>query len=497
MGCPEILAGVMKTHRRDLLRAAVIAPAILRAQNRASDVVRIGIIGLGGISRAHLRELATLKSQARITAVCDIYAPRLDAGVTATGAKGYRDYRDLIADPNVDAVLVLTPDHWHARMAIDAMRAGKDVDVEKPMALTIEEAREMVKVARETGRVLAVDSEHTAHGIWPPAAHAVKSGVLGKLLWSQTSRSRNDREPPWAYPIEKGVSPDNLDWNAFLGSAPKRPFDAERFFRWRRYWEYSGGLITDLFIHHITPLLMVAGAEFPRRAVTSGGAWHFPLDGRLETPDTMVTAFDFPSKHTLLCAGSLANSVELPIVMRGHEANIFFHGPDHRRPDWFIVEPEGPYVSTFRDKVEKAGIEGRWLGSEGSAGGRFAELSPARQDAWMAGALGESQVRADFDAAVKKQASLEKDRAARTAWFGRIYDGRQKAGQARPRFRVDAPPAPSFMERFLEAVRTRGKPVFDGDLGYITQVAIVMAVRSWREDKVFLFDPETETIRAA
>ncbi len=487
----------MFTTRRHVLRAAAIAPGLLHSQNRANDVIRIGIIGLGGISRAHLRELATLTDRARVTAVCDIYAPRLDAGVTATGAKGYRDYRDLIADPNVDAVLVLTPDHWHAQMAIDAMRAGKDVDVEKPMALTIEEAQAMVRTARETGRVLAVDSEHTAHGIWPPAAQAVKAGVLGKLLWSQTSRSRNDREPPWAYPIDKGASPDNLDWNAFLGSAPKRPFEAERFFRWRRYWEYSGGLITDLFIHHITPLLIVAGPEFPRRAATSGGAWHFPLDGRLETPDTMVTAFDFPSKHTLLCAGSLANSVELPIVMRGHEANIFFHGPDHRRPDWFILEPEGPYVSTFGDKIKQAGLEGRWLQEEGASAAKFAELSPARQDAWMAGVLGEAQVRADFDAAVSKQPALEKDRAARTAWFGRIYDGRQRSSRTRPRFRVDAPPAPSFLERFLEAVRTRGKPVFDGELGYITQVAIVMAVRSWREDRVMLFDARTEKLVSA
>ena len=144
----------------------------------------------------HVKAELAMPDEAEVTAVCDVYAPRLDRGVTATKAKGYRDYRELLADKNVDAVIISTPDHWHARIAIDAMRAGKDVDVEKPMARTIEEAKEMVRVAKETGRVLAVDSEHMAHGIWKVARQVVDAGILGKLTWSQTGRSRNARERP-------------------------------------------------------------------------------------------------------------------------------------------------------------------------------------------------------------------------------------------------------------------------------------------------------------
>lgn len=476
--------------RRTLMGAA--APAILNAQTGTKEL-GIGIIGLGAISRGHVRELMSMPGKARIVAVCDIYKPRLDWGMTVTRAKGYHDYQDLIADPNVDVVLVLTPDHWHARMAIDAMKAGKDVDVEKPMSLTIEEAREMVRVAEETKRVLAVDSEHTAHGIWTVARQAVQGGVLGQLLWSQTSRSRNDRVPAWEYAMDKDISPRNLDWERFQGPATKRPFDAERFFRWRRYWEYSGGLITDLFVHHITPLMKVMGPEFPVKAMTSGGAWQFPLNERLETPDTMISVWDFPGKYTLLCGGSLANSVELPIVIRGHEANIFFQAGSHLRPGSIVIEAEGPYAGEFADKVKKAGLTGEWL-SEHSTAPRWSEMPPEQKETWIAGALGEAATSAEYEAQLKRTPSLANDTRLRNSFFGPRYETRMRGARQRPRLRIDSPPVPTFMDIFLEAVRTRGKPALDAHLGYRAQVAVVMAVQSWREDKAVFFDPKTERI---
>jgi predicted dehydrogenase len=361
------------------------------------------------------------------------------------------------------------------------------------MALTIEEAREMARVAAETKRVLAVDSEHTAHGIWNVARQAVQAGVLGDLLWSQTSRSRNDRVPPWEYAIDKDISPRNLDWERFLGSAPKRPFDAERFFRWRRYWEYSGGLITDLFVHHITPLMKVTGPEFPVKAVTAGGAWHFPLNERLETPDTMVTAFDFPSGHTLMCGGSLANSIELPIVIRGHEANILFQGQNHLRPEYLVLEPEGPYVEGFREKVKKAGLEGVWL-SEESSGPGYGQMTQAQKESWIASVLGEAGVKQEYDAELKRNPGLQTDGRLRESFFGSLYNRRNRNARQRPRLRVDSPPVPTFMEIFLECVRTRGKPALDAQLGYMVQVAVVMAVQSWRENKAVFFDPKAEKL---
>lgn len=410
--------------------------ASARRVRGANEVIRVGLIGLGNISRGHLRGLMGREDLARIVAVCDIYKPRLEAGVAQTKARGYHDYKDLIADPNVDVVFVLTPDHWHAQMAIDAMRAGKDVDVEKPMALTIEEAREMVRVSRETGRILAVDSEHTAHGIWKPARAAIQAGVLGKLLWSQTSRSRNTKDAPWNYRIEPEATPQNIDWERFQGPAPKRPFDAQRFFRWRRYWEYSGGIATDLYVHHLTPLVKITGPGFPSRVVAAGGNWIVPPDV-MEVPETFVMAVDYPSKHTIVVGGSLANSLELPIVVRGQEANIRFFG-SQLRPEHLLIEPERLYAAAVKEKIRKAGLEGKWV--------RF-----------------ESR--------------------------GTEEEG---AGEA---FRIDSPPADSFMVDFLRCVKTREKPVLDGELGYMVQVAVVMANQAYRENKVLFWDAKAEKVR--
>lgn len=402
----------------------------------ANNVINVGLIGLGNISRSHIRDLMGREDLARIVAVCDIYKPRLEAAVAQTKARGYHDYRDLIADPNVDVVFVLTPDHWHARMAIDAMRAGKDVDVEKPMALTIEEAREMVRVSRETGRILAVDSEHTAHGIWQPARAAIQAGVLGKLLWSQTSRSRNSREAPWNYRIEPEGTPQNIDWERFQGPAPKRPFDPQRFFRWRRYWEYSGGIATDLYVHHLTPLVKITGPEFPTRVVAAGGNWHVPPEV-MEVPDTFIMAVDYPSKHTIVVGGSLANSLELPIVVRGREANIRFFG-NQLRPEYLLIEPERPFADTVREKIRRAGLEGKWVPFE-------------------------------------SQGTEEKGH-----------------GEA---FRIDSPRTESFLVNFLRCVKTREKPVLDGELGYMVQVAVVMANQAYRENKVLFWDAKNEKVR--
>lgn len=475
---------------RDTAALAALAPTAA-SQSRvagANDIINIAVIGLGGNGTGHLRELDSFRTQARVVAVCDIYKPRLERGVSMTGAKAYHDYKDLLADPNVDAVIISTPDHWHAQMAIDAMRAGKDVDVEKPMSLTIDEARRMVEVARETGRVLAVDSEHTAHGIWKPARAAVQAGVLGKLLWSQTSRSRNSDVPPWNYTIEEEATPENLDWERWLGPAAKRPFDKERFFRWRKYWEYSGGIATDLYVHHLTPLMKVTGPEFPSRAVAAGGNWFHPADV-LEVPDTFVIVLDFPSKQTIVVSGSLANSVELPIVIRGHEANILFHGPDQRRPSHLTIQPESRYVETVRERIRKLGLEGAWTGTAAAEASQFLTLPMAQQEQMIANALGEAEVKAGYDAAVKKRPSLARNRDERIDYFARLFNRETRRQSGESVFRIESPPSESFAENFLRSIRTREKPVLDGELGYMVQAAVNMAVESYRKNKVVFFDP--------
>jgi predicted dehydrogenase len=408
--------------------------------SRANDKIGIGIIGLGNISHQHLKRLKRVEDKAQIVAVCDIYKPHLEWGVSEMGAKGYHDYHDLLADENVDAVIIATPDHWHAQMAIDAMRAGKDVDVEKPMCMSIEEAKEMVKVSEETGQILTIDSEHTAHGIWKPAEFAIKSGVIGKVIWSQTSRSRNGGEiPPWNYKIDSDANPQNLDWDRFLGPAPKRPFDKERYFRWRRYWDYSGGIATDLYVHHISPLIKITGPEFPVRGTATGSNILYPTD-ILQVPDTFLMTLSFQSEHAMIVGGSFANSVEMPIVVRGHEATIYFFGPDHKRPSYFLIEPELPFVDGFKEKVQNANLDGRWL--------EWKEI---------------------------KELGL-------------------RYRKVKPVFRIDSPTCENFTENFLRCIHTREKPVLDGRLGYMAQVAVSLAVQSYRKNRIMFFDPDSEKV---
>lgn len=427
--------------RRGFLQAGAAFTAASYARVLgANDKVNVGLIGLGnnGVHQ-HLMELRDLQDKAHLTAVCDIFAPRLDQGMTMTKAKGYHDYHDLLADPNVEAVIISTPDHWHAPMAIDAMRAGKDVDVEKPMALTIEEAKEMVRVSRETGHILAVDSEHMAHGMWKPARQAVDAGVLGKVLWSQTSRSRNAKTPPWEFPPEAAdASPQNLDWNRWLGSATKVPFNKDRFFRWRSYWEYGGGIITDLYYHHITPLISLTGRAFPYRAVAGGGRYVYSRES-LEVPDTVIITVDFANQHTIMAGGSFANGVEVPIVIRGHEATMYFEEPSHLRPKAIVIEPEWCYKDVFVEKIQKLGIAGSWV-----------------------------------------------EREVRDTDYGKpeLICG----------YRIEAPPAESFAENFLRCVRTREASVLDGELGYRAQVAVGLAADAYRYNKVAFFDPKLERV---
>ena len=509
----------MPESRREFLKAASLSGTLSApsgsAQTAASaarvaganEVVNIALIGCGSISQTNIPRLKQLGGKVRIVAVCDIYKPNLDRAMSETKAEGYHDYRDLLARKDIHAVIIMTPDHWHAQMAIDAMRAGKDVDVEKPMCLTIEDAQRMVQVAKETGRVLSVDSEHTAHGIWNVARAAIQSGVTGKVVWTETSRCGNGgrRASNPNLPPAKGGRPitrDNLDWERFIGPAPQRPFDPHRFAQWRNYWDYSGGQAYDLILHHLVPLIKVTGPEFPVRVTGSGGNVVYPATETSQTYDTMIMTATYPSGHTIVGIGSFVNSIEVPITIRAHEATLRFHGPDQRRPAYLIIEPEGPYLKEFPGKIRKAGLQGRWVETQGRMERlNFATLPAQRQEEMISeliqhdGIMGEEEQRQRWEAAVASDASLAADRSRRIAYFARIFQ--QKPGTPKPCFHVDSPPCESFYENFIRCVRERKTPVLDGRLGYMAQVAVALAVRSLREDRVMFFDPKIEKVVSA
>src|SRR5262249_10201265 len=215
------------------------------------------------------------KTPAKALAVSDVYGKRLRLAKEAVEAKdntvkcgAYLDYRELLNRDDLDAVLIATPDHWHAPIAIEAMHKGKDVYLEKPMTKTVEEAKEIYEPTQQTKRVLQVGSQTTSLDQWIKARKALQDGLIGKLIMSQGSFHRNSKEGEWNWPIDKNAGPDKsgddfIDWKMWLGNAPKRAFDADRFFRFRKYWDYSGGIATDLFYHIMAPLNICWGeAQF-------------------------------------------------------------------------------------------------------------------------------------------------------------------------------------------------------------------------------------------
>jgi predicted dehydrogenase len=298
-------------------------------------------------------ELAT-----QVVAVCDVYAKRKNgAAAFAKSCDSTLDYRDILDRPDVDAVIIATPDHWHARMALEAMAKGKDVYLEKPMTHTVEEAKTVAAAVKKTGRVLQVGSQTTSSDQWWKARQAIQDGMIGKLLMSQGSYHRNSEKGEWNWTIEPDAGPqakgeDFVDWKMWLGDAPPRPWDADRFFRFRKYWDYSGGIATDLFYHVVAPLQICWGeAQFPRRVYGSGGNYVFTDDGR-EVPDTFMLTADYAKGHSLVLSSSMANDTHIPGLIRGHEGTIMMvpDGKFEGKVDFITVTPQGIAKPAFKEK---------------------------------------------------------------------------------------------------------------------------------------------------
>lgn len=316
----------------------------------ANDRINIGIIGCGGRGSSDagsFKKFADDNNNAcQIVAVCDVYEKRKRATAEKYNAKGFLDYREVLALPDVDAVVVATPDHWHAKVALDAMDQGKDVYCEKPMCHTIKEVKQMVDTARETKRVVQVGSQTTSADQWWKAKKAIADGMIGKMIMSQGSYHRNSIEGEWNWPIDADAGPDGkgdnyIDWKTWLGPAPSRPWDADRFFRFRKYWDYSGGIATDLFFHVVAPMnICWDKPQYPTKVMASGGKYVFTNDR--EVPDTFHLLAEYPEGHSLVLSSSMANSQHIPGLIRGHEGTIIMveHGMFERATPNIIVRPE-------------------------------------------------------------------------------------------------------------------------------------------------------------
>lgn len=294
-------------NRRDLFRTGAAAMTAASYSNvmGANDRVRLGVIGCGGRGGYIMKKFQ--EQSVEVKAVCDVYAAKVDQFIgNAPGASGYSDHRKLLERNDLDIVQVTTPDHWHAVTTIDALNAGKDVYVEKPLTLTIEEGPEIVKAARVNDRICQVGMQRRSGPHYYEARdEIVRKGKLGKVTLVRTWWHGNGAHLRTA-PKEILKQPSNLDWARYLGPVKWRDYDPKQYWNFRAYLEFGGGQITDLFTHWIDAVHLLLEQDDPVAAVSSGGVYHYK-DGRT-APDTICTLVEYRQGWTATFEGTLAPS---------------------------------------------------------------------------------------------------------------------------------------------------------------------------------------------
>ncbi len=442
------------TRRRFVQSAAATAawlaarPVLARVPG-ANGRINLGVIGTGGMGTSHLRDLMGRRDRDNVAVirVCDVYRRRLNAAVEViqgSGSSGTMEYREVLDDSDVDAVVIATPDHWHTKIAIEAMDAGKDVYVEKPLSLTIEQALACRDAQRRTKRVVQVGPQGTSDDLCWKARRAIDEGRIGKVTWSQASFCRNSREMQFNWPIDPDAGPQNppqadgyVWWDRWLGSewglAPTIPWNADHFFRFRKYFAYNGGVATDLLYHKLAPLLLAISGpdgEYPARVATAGGLY-VEKDGR-DIPDNFMMLADYPSDHTIVLVSVMTNDSGLATVIRGPLGTIEF------RDDRLEIVEQEHWWPEFR-----AANEG---------------LFPYRM------------VRGE--------------------------DGAERPDPApgRATFPIHASPRRDHMGNFLDSIRGDAKPDCNVELGCSTMVAIKMAVESYRRRATLHWDAVSERV---
>ena len=292
-----------------------------------------------------------------IAALADVCQPRLEVAkqkVEAAQGVGtvetfYANYPGLLAQKDLHGVLIASPEHWHAKMVEDGVAAGKAVDVEKPMTLRLPEALRLHELVKANPQALVVvGTQFVMMPRYRKAQELIASGAIGKPVWSQTSYCRNSKDGEWLYyAIDPDWKPgENLDWKQWCGNLGTTPWDPEIYARWRRYRKYSTGIIGDLLVHRITPLVMALNLGWPTRVVASGG--HY-VDKVMENHDQVNLTIEFEGEHTMIVAGSTSNETGLETVIRGHKGNLYIGGARNA-----VLRPERIYA----DEVDEQSFEG-------------------------------------------------------------------------------------------------------------------------------------------
>ncbi len=414
----------------------------------ANDRIQVGIIGVGARVQSGLLDATTAVPGVEVIGVCDAYKGRVTRALERLGdkAKDYGDYRTLLADRAIDAVIIATPDHWHKQQTLEALAAGKHVYLEKPMTLTIDEGPEMYGAAEKAGRVLQIGSNGMSSKLQETARDIIRSGKLGEINLIRASYDRNTDSGAWLYPIPPDADPKSVNWDMFLGPAPKKPFSLERFFRWRCYWDYSGGIATDLFVHLMTTIHFVMGAKVPELVVATGANYRHQKTH--EVPDTLNASVVYGKENFCVSLSGTFNSAsagESGFAIMGHEGSLTF------RDDRLIFKPEHP-------------VEGNgWIVSSWP--------SPLEKAYWA-------------DPAVQKREKPE-------TWPTQMQDQGESWSEVGPDSTV------IHVARFFESIRTHKPSVEDGRAGHHAAAVAHMVNESIKRKAPVAWDFEKDVLKRA
>ncbi len=440
--------------RRDFIRLAAgstlagsLAPAALEAGGSApvapSDAIRIATIGMGGMGFGDTRTALQVPG-VEFVAAADCYDGRLTRAKEMFGkdVMTTRDYREILARSDIDAVIVATPDHWHAQIATDAMRAGKAVYLEKPMIHDLEEGPELMKVEKETGQVLIVGSQRVSSVVYEKAGELFRAGAIGTLNMVEARYNRNSALGAWQYSIPTDASPETVDWKSFLGDAPSRSFDPLRFFRWRNYWDYGTGVAGDLFVHLFSGIHFALGSNGPTRVTATGGV-RFWKDGR-DAPDVMVGLFDYPETKN--------------------------HPP-------FTMSLQVDFADGSGGSQEF-----RFIGNEGimtisGAGLSVSRRAPRSEPGYSIGTFSKAEQKAFLKEYKKKYPESERTKLAESGET--LYRSPRQYSDRLDHFR-----------NFFGAMRAGGGVIEDATFGFRAAAPALLCNMSYREKRIFDWDPE-------
>lgn len=347
-------------NRREFLKTTTLAAAATSlvpeafASQAASDKVRVGVLGSGARAQELMRQSLQLPG-VEFTAVSDAYRGRAERAqaLTEGTARIYADYREILDSKAIDAVLIGSPDHWHCQMSLDALSAGKDVYIEKPMTYTVDEGNEIIAAVKRSNRIFQVGSQGMSSAIERKAKELVQGGMLGQVTLIRATYNRNTASGAWLYPIPPDASPETVNWEKFLGPAPKHPFSLERFFRWRCYKDYSGGIATDLFVHLVTSIHFIMNAKMPSSVMASGQLYRWK-DSR-DVPDTLNALLVYPEGFTVNLSSTFNNqsSRESGFEILGTQGAVAFRGGSMTFTPENVYEDNRWVVEAWKESLAK------------------------------------------------------------------------------------------------------------------------------------------------